>query len=390
MTVKMNKILFSILFLHSFLQSSDIPIASIYDLMQQDAGIEYFKCHDAMPFDYKPFPLSVYPQFQPWKGMFAETFVAKIPNGTVCSAFGFVAVENNIIKELLSQNFPLDRYKTLLKKMNMNGREPKRIHGKVAVLTRIGTDIYGHWLADVLARLEMMRMHNIEYDWLYVPHDRLYIRETLALLGVDPAKIIEPFGDNYYIQADELIVPSLTIRRVPAPGETNFSDYHPCTFYCADWNIDFLRNSFLPYAQAVLLQYKFPEKVFITRKDATSRRIVNEDEIFALFEPYGFRKISMTGLTFVQQVALFHQAKVIVAGHGSALTNLIFCEPGIKVVEIFQNQFDSGFWQLSDQRGLEHYCVKTQEDIVEDSFKVDTFVPIEIIQSFIDACDWLN
>ncbi len=390
MIIRTGNFLFSLLFLYSSIQSSDMPITAISDLMQQYTQIEYFKCHDAMPFNYKPFPLSVYPDYQPWKGMFAETFVVKIPNGSVCSHFGFVAVENNIVKELLSQNFPLDRYKTLLKKINMSEKEPKRIYGKVAVLTRISTDIYGHWLADVLARLEMMRMHNIEYDWLYVPHDRLYICETLAILGVDPAKIIEPFGDNYYIQADELIVPSLTIRRIPALGEINFSDYHPCTFYCAGWNIEFLRNSFLPHAQALFSRYNFPEKICISRKDATSRRIVNEDEIFALFEARGFTKISMTGLTFMQQVALFHHAKIIVAGHGSALTNLIFCEPGTKVVEIFQNQFDSGFWQLSDQRGLEHYCIKTQEDIVEDSFKVDTKVPVEIIQSFIDSCDWLN
>lgn len=382
-----KRFLFLLCLSYGFLQTIDMPIVSIYEMMQNYPEIQYFKCHDAMPFCYKPFPLSVYPQYQPNKGMFAETFVVKIPCGQVCSHFGFVFVQNAVIKELLSQNFTVERYKMLLDKIKLGSYPPKKIDGRVAVLTRISTDVYGHWLADVLGRLELLRMHAIEYDWLYVPYNQPYMRETLAILGVDPAKIMLPH-ENFYIEADELIVPSLLIRRIPAPGETDFSDYHPCTFYCADWNIAFLRNAFLPHAQELLSKCQFPEKVFISRKDATTRRMINEDEVFSLFEPLGFVRIFMTQLNFIEQVALFNNAKVIVAAHGSSLTNLIFCNPGTRVAEIFQNQFDNGFWQLSDQLGLEHYCIKTQDDQVDASFKIDTKVPIETVQSFIRSCGW--
>lgn len=378
------------LFFSSVTMAYHMPFVSIYDIVNDHSEITYLKCHDAMSFDYKQFPLSVYPEYQPHKGIFAETFVAIIPHGEVCSHFGFVMTDHKVIKELLSQTFSQERYEQVFESLKLADRAPKKIAGKVAVLTRISTDIYGHWLVDVLGRLEFLRMHNIDYDWLYVPCHQRYMRETLLLLGVDPAKILTPYDDNFYIQAEELIVPSLTIRRVPAPGEINFSPIHPCTFYCADWNIQFLRAKFLPYVEALCVDRKYPEKIFISRKDATSRRMTNEDDIFALFEPYGFAQISMTHMNFIEQIALFHSAKIIVAAHGSSLTNLIFCEPGTKVVEIFQNQFDSGFWQLSDQRGLKHYCLKTQEDNVRDSFKVDTAVPAEIVQSFIDSCDWLS
>lgn len=382
---------FSVLiFVCSGAKADSMPIVSIYDMMKNNPSITYAKCHDAMSFDYKPFPLSVYPEYQPSKGLFAETFVATIPHGAVCSSLGFVVSDNAIVKELLSQTFSIGRYQELLEKINVTDRIPKKMTGRVAVLTRVSTDIYGHWLVDVLGRLEFLRMHNIAYDWLYVPFNCRYMHETLTLLGVDPSKIIQPYNDNFYIQADELIVPSLTIRRIPAPGEVAFSPVHPCTFYCADWNINFLRTTFLPYVNVLLAHRTLPEKVFISRKDASSRRMVNEDEVFALFEPYGFTQVSMTHMSFIEQIALFHHAKIIVAAHGSSLTNLIFCEPGTKVIEIFQNQFDSGFWQLSDQRKLEHYCIKTQDDNVQESFKVDTYVPIEIMQNFVNSCDWLS
>jgi len=389
--LRINRTVFCLVFFLCFnSKGSTLPIVSIYEMMQNNQDIGYVKCHDAMSFDYKPFPLAVYPEYQPNKGMFAETFIATIPHGAVCSSLGFVVSDNKIVKELLSQTFALERYQDLLKKINIADRVPKKIKGKVAVLTRVSTDIYGHWLVDVLGRLEFLRMHDIAYDWLYVPFNCRYMHETLTLLGVDPSKIIQPFNDNFYIQADELIVPSLTIRRIPALEEVSFSPTHPCTFYCADWNINFLRTTFLPYAAVLLAHRTFPEKIFISRKDATSRRMLNEDEVFALFEPYGFEQVSMTHMSFIEQVALFHHAKVIVGAHGSSLTNLLFCEPGTKVVEIFQNQFDSGFWQLSDQRKLDHYCIKTQEDDPLQSFKVDTYIPIGTIQSFVQSCDWLN
>ncbi|MBI2352877.1 glycosyltransferase family 61 protein [Candidatus Dependentiae bacterium] len=372
-----------LLFFPIYSFSAEITLVSLNELMNFSKDIEYIKCHEKEFFQYKKFPLSVYPEYQPNTGLFAETFVIKIPGGSVCSHFGFVLVDNKVIRELLSQNFSIDRYWSLLKKIDIGHRVPKRIFGRVAVLTRIGTDVYGHWLVDVLGRLEILRKQNIEYDWLYVPYDQPYMRETLALLGVDFSKVITPYDDNFYIQADELIVPSLTIRRIKASNELHFCPYHPCTFYCAAWNIFFLRNSFLPRAKELLFEKPFPKKVFISRKDASTRKMLNEDQIFALFEPMGFVRVLMSQLTFLEQVALFQNAQIVVAAHGSCLTNLVFCNQGTKVIEIFQNQFDSGFWQLSDQLQLQHYCLKTQEDMVDCSFKIDTIVPIEMVQDFI-------
>ena len=44
-----------------------------------------------------------------------------------------------------------------------------------------------------------------------------------------------------------------------------------------------------------------------------------------------------------EQVALFHQADVIVAPAGAALANVLFCRPGAKVIELQPSNF-TGVW----------------------------------------------
>ncbi len=363
-----------------------VQLSSLYDILPTHPNIEYIKCHEALPFYYPQFPLSHHPDLQPNTGIFAQAFIIKIPNGKAFSRYGYIHINRHIIKEFFSQNYPLQWHLTLLSQRYPTEASIKKIAGRVVVITRIDHDCYGHWLAELLTRLLMVHAQDIEYDWIYTPYTHRYIKESLALLGIDPSKIVEPFHATHYIQADELIVPSLPSRQIPSSPSSHFTGYYPATFYCPDWTIALLRDTFLPIIKNQDFAFA-SKKVFISRNDSHQRRMINEDQIFALFEQKGFKRYRMSNLSFAQQLALFYNADYIVAAHGSALTNLIFCQPHTKVIEIFQNQFDSGFWQLSQQLGLDHTCLKTQ-DLQPGSWKVDTFVDPKKIQTFINGYNW--
>lgn len=375
----MKKLYFFIVLLFcNNIYSEQPELVSIYKALQTDKTITYIPVHNKTYFLYPEFPLAQHPQWHPYEGIFAETFIVKIPNGKVSSIIGFVHHNNQIFSDFLPQNYSLERYYNYIEQCNIKQSSPTKIPGKVLVLTRIDTDCYGHWIGEILGRLAIIQQYNIEYDWIYTPYDKPYIKETLELLGVDSSKIITPYLDYFHIQADELLVPSLTVRRV----SDNYTP-HYCTMYCPKWVITWLRDRFIPQALSKYSQQSYCNKIFISREDSYQRKMLNEDEVFSLFEKKGFKKYTLAEMSFLEQVMLFSQATCIVSAHGSGLTNLIFCNPNAKVIELYQNQFDTTFWQISQTIGLEHHCIKTQE-YIPTSWKINTVIPINIIKECIE------
>ena len=66
-------------------------------------------------------------------------------------------------------------------------------------------------------------------------------------------------------------------------------------------------------------------------------------------------------LSVAEQILLFNNAEIVVAEQGSGLTNILFCNPETKVVEIFQALIDNCFWWLSNVMQLNYIPVKTLE-----------------------------
>lgn len=80
-------------------------------------------------------------------------------------------------------------------------------------------------------------------------------------------------------------------------------------------------------------------RIFLSRRSFTQRQLVNESEIIDALTPRGFEVVYPEQLSFVEQVALYHSADLIVGSASSALTNCIFCNPNAHVIAlIHENQ----------------------------------------------------
>jgi capsular polysaccharide biosynthesis protein len=88
--------------------------------------------------------------------------------------------------------------------------------------------------------------------------------------------------------------------------------------------------------------------VFISRKDSSKQaRIANESEISQALSIYDFDTVVLGELELDQQIALFANAKIIVATHGAGLTNLMY-STNPKVIEIFPpGSFRKTFYALT-------------------------------------------
>ena len=84
---------------------------------------------------------------------------------------------------------------------------------------------------------------------------------------------------------------------------------------------------------------------------------MNEAELFAALEEYSFEKVFLEDYALEEQARLFDSAECVVGFHGAGLTNIMFCRPGTRIVEIFSPDFIvTNFWTFSEQIGLRYYC----------------------------------
>jgi capsular polysaccharide biosynthesis protein len=247
------------------------------------------------------------------------TFVARILGGRICGKHATVIAPDDCLLADVSLEFgvspDLAEHHPTLKQIKL----PKLQHHQknAAVLSVAGGDNYFHWMFDVLPRLHLIAASSFKLEidhYLVNGIHYAFQRQTLALLNIPTEKIVCT-DENFHCQYEQLIVPSL-------PGITGATTMFQC---------DFLRKSFLlsPGASAPT------KRIYISRRDATTRRILNEEALVELLNQLDFQIVSMDGRSVVEQASLFHAAQIIVAPHGAALTNLVFCHPACKVLEIF-------------------------------------------------------
>ena len=214
------------------------------------------------------------------------------------------------------------------------------IEGNAAVLAGLTNNIYFHWMLDILPRWELLRKQNCDFDkvdYFVVDNSLPFQRETLNLLQIPENKQIN-INQSHHIQASKLIVPSFPASVAWMPK----------------WTCDFLKHHFL--LPEHIKNTTSNQRLYITRTLAKSRRILNEDEIINLLKSYGFTVVVLESMSVLEQAALFSQAEIIISPHGSGLTNLVFCQPGTKVIELFApNYVYHCYWWISNLVSLDYY-----------------------------------
>jgi capsular polysaccharide biosynthesis protein len=218
-----------------------------------------------------------------------------------------------------------------------------RLEGAVAVLTTFRSDIYYHWLFDTLPRLQLLNDADVHYDRIVVAQGSRFQRESLELLGIEQGCLIS--DPKLHLEAAKLIVPTL-------PGTVG----NPPLWACA-----FLRRSFLAH----LGEQRGPaqRRIYIARGKGATRRIVNEEGLLRMLEREGFEIVLPETMSFLQQVALFDQAHIVIGAHGSGLSNLVFCRQGTHVIELFSpNYVTVPYWALANQLKLVYCYIMGQGD----------------------------
>ena len=90
-------------------------------------------------------------------------------------------------------------------------------------------------------------------------------------------------------------------------------------------------------------------------------------------------------MSFAEQVKTFRAAKLVVAPHGAAITNLLFAPPGGTLVELIAGFEASYFQKLSEAKRWRRIVIHDKKVIAKDTHNYDmTIDPAEIERTLED------
>jgi len=185
------------------------------------------------------------------------------------------------------------------------------------------TGNYGHWLIDALSRLKLInQVHSLDtIDHFLVPTLHFdYQRDSLAMLGVNLEKVLEVKPLDC-IQFEQLIC---------CTAPRGYS-----SLICPHWVIEYYRKTFTD-------SFQTPERrrrLYISRNDAKRRKFKNERILTELLKQHGFDIIELSQYPLIDKIKLFQSAECIVGLTGAGLSNLMFCQPGTRVIELFPPRY---------------------------------------------------
>lgn len=204
---------------------------------------------------------------------------------------------------------------------------------------------YFHWHADALPKLEFISRtltpdrYKLVLPWHY--WNFAYIRDSLKCYGYTPDNII----------------------LLDYPSIYNCRNIAYCPQFTVTGNYD---AELTQHVAARLLQaagataFRPESRLYISRKYAQSRRIVNEDDVIALLERYGFQTHYPEHMGYEDQIRLFAGAEWLVSIHGAGLTNMHFMHAGTHVLEIrrFDDADNNCYFSLAATKQIRYYYLK--------------------------------
>jgi len=215
-----------------------------------------------------------------------------------------------------------------------------------------GNNNYWHWMYDVLPRIGIVENNFklINFKTILVPNKNFrYQTETLDLLGLNNRSISSKKFKHTF--SEKVVATS-------HPWQYSVSA-HKDIGNVPKWISLWLRSKFLKFKS----KKKFYKKIYIDRSDSVSnlsnkREITNENNIKKILYKNKFKILRLSDFSFIDQIAIFNSAKVIVGNHGAGFANLVFCKKNTKVIEFINKNTSKPIKKISKDLKLNYSFIK--------------------------------
>jgi capsular polysaccharide biosynthesis protein len=212
---------------------------------------------------------------------------------------------------------------------------------------------YYHWMFDIIPKL-MLGKNEANCSKVLLPFGmkRLkYVEETLIIINIEPI-YLEP-AKLYKIK---------NCKCIKWLGYDNSEQ------------IKFIKNKIINYYNIKLEKKK--KWIYISRSDASFRKINNEISLIKKLKALGFDIIVLSEISWRNQIEIFAQAELVIGMHGAGLSNIIFSSSNTTLIEIRPDiSTNICFKHWSDFNDCNHllYSIKSNKNLnmQKDNFNID-------------------
>jgi len=198
---------------------------------------------------------------------------------------------------------------------------------------------------------------------------------------IEALNILYPDSKIHNVQVQPLNTIAITEKLFKDPPinlQVDVETRYPCYY--------FIIKSFINNVITYDLNNKYSKYIYISRYDSKYRRIKNEELVMDYLNTNGFSKIQLTNMPLIEQFAIFYNAEIIISVHGAALTNILFCKPNTKVIEISCNflKDKTYFEDIANCLNLIYYKF-TDTESINNSFCPNNEMAKDIIVNNIES-----
>ena len=288
--------------------------------------------------DYRP-PVNLRPE---WKHLFKPDYKylglklgARILTNVFVNHYGLV-IKNGILVKGCAPNIGISTYdKTYLMTHWRKATEQMLVakYGKSVPSIKLDDNrtylvihspwfSYYFWLTECLPRLLMVKEHLKELTLIYPESwkNNSFVNETLDLF---PELQKEVIPSDVHMWVKNLVLPEVK----------------PWTPMVIPDLIFKVRDILVPIAQKKLPQLREKTKIYISRDDATFKKIYNKYSFEKIIKEFGYEIHTMSGKSIFEQINLILSAKSIVTQTGAGMVNLVFLQRNASVLDLTSKVF---------------------------------------------------
>lgn len=228
---------------------------------------------------------------------------------------------------------------------------------------------YFHWISEAIFRLWLAKdVKGTVVLLLPASYERLnFVMES-----------IEPFKIDFFVipNRKSVFIKNLCLPQIkPICDSYNEKQVHE------------IRHFYLEHIKLRKLHINLGERIYVSRSKFAKRTIINESEVLATIEKFGFKIIFNEDYTFFEQVAIYSNAKYLVSIHGAGLTNMLFMAENSKILEINKKKANTTdppsfvFWYLADALKFDYLLQLCQPlHLDEDYYYASYYINIELLE----------